>query len=222
VAAENTPAAPPFDAGLLEDVLARPAEPPHRFEDLIASEGGTLVVAARKPGKTTWELNLARSLILGGDFLGRFAVRRITGTGRVPQLRGVSRPARPVGRRSRGAPRLYLVNLRGRRNPFSSDDDRQRLADDLRAHEVESLVTDPFGRAYTGKSQNDPCEVGAWLADLDRWARGDVGATDVVLSAHAGVERGTGPRCVRPRGLGRQCGDPRNASSSPATDPTMA
>ncbi len=51
---------------------------------------------------------------------------------------------------------LYLVNLRGRRNPFGNDDDRQALAGRLREHEVESLIVDPFGRAYTGKSQNDP------------------------------------------------------------------
>jgi hypothetical protein len=41
-------------------------------------------------------------------------------------------------------------------------------------------------RAFTGNSQNDSGEVGSWLAELDRWARADCGALDVVLSAHAG------------------------------------
>ena len=65
VAAELAGQAPPFDADLLVDVLARPQEPPHRVDGLIPSQAGTLVVAQRKTGKTTLELNLARSLLLG-------------------------------------------------------------------------------------------------------------------------------------------------------------
>jgi hypothetical protein len=45
---------------------------------------------------------------------------------------------------------------------------------------------DPFGRAFVGKNQNDNGEVGAWLGELDRFARGEAGAKDVILSAHAG------------------------------------
>jgi hypothetical protein len=82
--------------------------------------------------------------------------------------------------------RLFIVNLRGRRNPLGHPDDRASLAAMLRTHEIETLLVDPFGRAYTGQSQNDPGEVGAWLADLDRFTRSDVGAKDLVLSAHAG------------------------------------
>jgi hypothetical protein len=43
----------PFDAGLLEEILARRAEPAHRVDGLIPSQAGTLVVAQRKVGKTT-------------------------------------------------------------------------------------------------------------------------------------------------------------------------
>jgi len=65
-------------------------------------------------------------------------------------------------------------------------EDRSRLAGLLRIHDVEAVIVDPFGRAYNGKSQNDPGEVTNWLVDLDRFVRGEVGATDLVLSAHAG------------------------------------
>jgi hypothetical protein len=82
--------------------------------------------------------------------------------------------------------RLYLVNLRGRRNPLGHAEDRVQLAADLRGRDVESLIVDPFGRAYTGKSQNDPGEVGSWLVDLDLFARGEVGAKDLILTTHAG------------------------------------
>lgn len=176
-----------FDAGTLAEVLARPAEPPHRVDGLIPSEASTLIVAQRKTGKTTLELCLARSLIVGGDFLGRFDVRPISG--RVGFLNfEVSAGQLARWARDLGIPedRLYLVNLRGRRNPLANPEDRAMLAAALREQQVESLIVDPFGRAYGGQSQNDSGEVGAWLTDLDYFARGEVGAVDLVLSAHAG------------------------------------
>src|SRR5665647_3597322 len=77
--AENEPDAPPFDAGTLGEILARPADPPMRVDGLIPWDSSALVVAQRKTGKTTLELNLARCLLTGEDFLGRFAVRPIDG-----------------------------------------------------------------------------------------------------------------------------------------------
>jgi hypothetical protein len=79
LAAEKEGSTKPFDAGLLEDILARRLEPPFRIEGLLPSEAGMLVVAQRKTGKTTFELNLARSLVTGQRFLGRFAVRPLAG-----------------------------------------------------------------------------------------------------------------------------------------------
>lgn len=57
---------------------------------------------------------------------------------------------------------------------------------ELRSRNVETLIVDPFGRAFDGASQNDAGEVGAWLVDLDRFAREEVGALDLILAAHAG------------------------------------
>jgi len=82
--------------------------------------------------------------------------------------------------------RGHLVNLRGRRNPLARGPDRPALAAWLRERDVEVLIVDPFGRAYTGASQNDSGEVGAWLVALDTFARGQAGAREVVLTAHAG------------------------------------
>jgi len=189
VAAELAGDAPPFDADLLVDILARPQEPPHRVDGLIPSQAGTLVVAQRKTGKTTLELNLARSLLLGEDFLGRFPVRRVTG--RVAVLNyevSAAQLARWADEAGVPTDRLYLVNLRGRRNPLGNAEDREHLAEHLRKHKAETLIVDPFGRAFDGKSQNDSGEVGAWLANLDRWARGDCGVADVILTAHTGWE----------------------------------
>jgi len=185
--AENEPDAPPFDAGTLGEILARPVDPPMRVDGLIPWDSSALLVAQRKTGKTTTLLNYARSLLTGEPFLGKFAVRPIEGTvaflnfevsagmlGRWADEHGIDRD------------RLYLVNLRGRRNPFTHPQDRALLADDLRARGTESLIVDPFGRAYPGKSQNDSGEVGAFLVDLDLFARAEVGAKDLMLTAHAG------------------------------------
>lgn len=179
----------PFDAGTLAEVLARPAEPAARVDGLIGWEASTLLVAQRKVGKTTMVLNLARSLLTGEPFLGSHNVRKLSSRSRVGLLNfEVSGGQLARWARDAGVPldRLYLVNLRGRRNPLEHPDERERLAQMLRAQRVETLIVDPFGRAYAGASQNDAGEVYAWLVKLDEFARADVGARDLVLTAHAG------------------------------------
>lgn len=177
----------PFDVGLLSEILARPQEAAYRIEELLPSKASLLVAALRKTGKTTMMLNLARVLVTGEKFLDRFAVRPIAGQ---VGILNYEMAGQQLGHWAAavGIPddRLVLANLRGRRNPLSHADDRARLADYLRSHTVESLIVDPFGRAFSGTSQNDAGEVGSFLADLDRFAREEVGAFDVVLTAHMG------------------------------------
>lgn len=179
----------PFDAGTLADVLARAAEPAARVEGLIPWQSSTLVVAQRKTGKTTLTLNLARCLLTGERFLGSLPVRPIAAGASVGFLNyEVSGAQLARWAEDAGVPRdrLFLVNLRGRRNPLAHPEDGDQLAELLRAHDVEALIVDPFGRAYSGTSQNDAGEVQAWLVALDRFARAEVGALDVILTAHAG------------------------------------
>lgn len=179
----------PFDAGTLKEILARPPAPPARVMSLIPARSSTLVVAQRKVGKTTLLLNLARSLLTGDEFLGEFGVLPVTG--RVGFLnfevdgQQLGRWAEEVGVPLDG---LYVVNLRGQPNPLRSGDARTRLAALLHEQGVEVLIVDPFARAFTGTSQNDAGEVGAFLTDLDIFARAEVGANELVLSTHAGWE----------------------------------
>ncbi|WP_280484147.1 ATP-binding protein [Nocardia farcinica] len=186
-AAEKAGPADPFDAGSLAELLARPPEAPYRVDGLVPADGGLLITAQRKTGKTTLVLNLARCLITGEHFLGGFPVQKVTGRVAVLNFevsgQQFARWAHDVGV---PADRLFVVNLRGRRNPFGNDADRAQLAALLRAQNAESVIVDPFGRAYSGTSQNDAGEVGAWLAQLDYFARTEVGASDIVLTAHAG------------------------------------
>ena len=187
VAAEKIADVPGFDAGTLAEVLARDPEPAHRAEGLIPWAASTLIVAQRKTGKTTLTLNLARALIEGGDFLGRFPVKPVAG--RVALLNFEVSAAMVAGWAAEAGvdpDRFVLVNLRGRRNPLRDPEDRAKLAALLREHAVESLIVDPFGRAFTGASQNDAAEVGAFLVDLDTFARAEAGVTDLILTAHAG------------------------------------
>ncbi len=185
--AETEPPSEPFDAGSLREILARPPEPPMRANGLVPSDADALIVAQRKTGKSTLVLNYGHALITGRDFLGAFPVRPIDGNVAMLNFE-VSAAMIARWAHEHGVPhdRLFLVNLRGRRNPLAHPEDRERLAKWLRDRDTEALMVDPFGRAYTGKSQNDPGEVGSWLVDLDVFARSEVGATDLVLSTHAG------------------------------------
>lgn len=188
LAAEADGARPGFDAGTLAEILARPAEPAARVDCVIPWEASTLITAQRKTGKTTLVLNLARSLLTGQSFLGEFAVQQIDQNVAVLNYEvsaaQLARWAHDIGYDD--PDRLLLVNLRGRRNPLGHAEDRAQLAQMLREHRTEVLIVDPFSRAFTGSSQNDAGEVGAFLTDLDRFARGEAGCRDLILTAHAG------------------------------------
>lgn len=187
LAREGADPSPPFDAGLLTDILDRPQEPRWRMTDLMPAEGSMLVVAQRKTGKTTLMLNAAHSLLTGEPFLNRFPCHVVTGTVAILNYE-VSGAQLATWAKHVGVPedRLFLANLRGRRNPLTYEEDRLLLGALLRDQGVESLIVDPFGQAFSGKSQNDAGEVGAWLSGLDAFARSEVGARDVILTAHAG------------------------------------
>ncbi|MFJ2533274.1 bifunctional DNA primase/polymerase [Microbacterium maritypicum] len=179
--------AEPFDAGSLAEILARPDTTRFRVDGLVLSEGFTTVVAARKTGKTTFNLNLADSLLTGRDFLGRFPVEPVEG--RIALLnfevaaKQVAHWANLVGV---DPDRFDIVTLRGRRNPLLHPQDRADLAEYLRAREVEFLFVDPLSRAFYGDNANDNTQMQRFLSDLDTFARSEVGATDVVLNVHAG------------------------------------
>lgn len=179
--------AEPFDAGSLAEILARPDTTRFRVDGLVLSEGFTTVVAARKTGKTTFNLNLADSLLTGRDFLGRFPVEPVKG--RIALLnfevaaKQVAHWAHLVGV---DPDRFDIVTLRGRRNPLLHPQDRVDLATYLREREVEFLFVDPLSRAFYGDNGNDNTQMQRFLSDLDAFARSEVGATDVVLNVHAG------------------------------------
>lgn len=177
---------PQPDAGYLSEFLGREQEETWRIDQLLPSSGRMLLTAQRKLGKTTLTGNLSRSLLTGEPFLGRFDVRRLDGC--VVALNYEVTPQQ-YGRwmADLGVPadRLYVINMRGRRNLLADAEGREGLAELIRKHEGEALIVDPFGRAYTGRSQNDAAEITLWLGDLDRVAEAS-GAQELIVTAHAG------------------------------------
>lgn len=177
---------PAPDVATLDDLLARPEQPLWRVEGLLPARGRLLLSAQRKTGKTTFTGGLARCLITGEPFLGRLPVQPVAG--RVVVLNyEVSGPTLARWYHQQGVPgdRCVIVNLRGTRNLLADERGRAELVDLLCAHDAEVLVVDPFGRAFTGKSQNDAAEVAPWLVQLDQVAEA-AGVHEVVLTAHAG------------------------------------
>jgi hypothetical protein len=146
------------------------------------------MTAQRKTGKTTVTGNQFRSLLTGEPFLGRFDVVKLAGC-IVALNYEMTSEQYAAWMDAIGVPRdrLYVVNLRGRRNLLADQAGRDELADMIRAHEGEVLAVDPFGRAFTGKSQNDSAEVTPWLVRLDDLAE-QAGAAELILTAHAGWE----------------------------------
>lgn len=185
--AEKRPPIAPYDAGTLGEILARPPQSKAHIEGLVPWEAGTLIVGQRKVGKITFNGNLCRSLINGGPFLGSFPVRPIDGN---VAILNYEMPGDTLAHwySAMQIPhdRLHINNLRGRANPLATEEERARLAEWLQVRDIEAIIYDPFGRAYTGKSQNYPGEVGIWLAELDRFTRGAAGIRDIFLCAHAG------------------------------------
>jgi hypothetical protein len=177
---------PAPDAALLSDLLTRQVAHAFRVDDLLPASGRLLLAAQRKTGKTIFTGNLAYSLITGTPFLGRFPVKPIDG--RVIAM-NYEVTGEQYGRwmDDIGIPgdRLFTINLRGRRNLLADEAGRTELVDMIREQNGEVLIVDPFGRAYTGKSQNDTSEVTPWLVRLDEVAQ-QAGIAELILTAHAG------------------------------------
>ena len=187
LAIEKVAEAPTFEAVLLADVPLYCPEEDFRITGLMPPNASTVLNAQHKAGKTTLALNLAHSLLLGEKFLGEFRVNPISG--RVAHLNyEVAGEQLGYWARQAGLPgdRFLQINLRGKRNPFAHPEDLERLAEKLRAHEVESLIVDPFGQAYPRTNQDSSGEVGGWLAELNLFAREQAGVCDLILVVHAG------------------------------------
>lgn len=186
---------------LFEKLLELPDLPAFRVEELIPSEGRTLISAQRKVGKTTWNLNLIRSLLTGEQFLGKYAVRPVSSDGRIAFMnyempeRKLRSWANDVGLNSQELKsRWGVITPQGRENPFNTETGRGRLADKLIAGNAQILIVDVFGSAYPEHDQNSAGMVRQWLDNNLTWMLYNSSIQDVILTAHAGKDETKGTR----------------------------
>lgn len=179
---------PQPETGLLSELLVDAGDLRWRIDGVLPSHGRMLLVAARKLGKTTITGNMARALLTGEPFLGTFPVNPLDG--RVVALNYEVTPSQYAAWMAEiGVPadRLFVINMRGRRNLLADEAGREELASLIKVNEGQVVIVDPFGRAFSGASQNDTTDVTAWLSALDQ-AVEQSKAEELILSAHAGWE----------------------------------
>ena len=117
--AEKAGPAMPFDWGWPGDFKDR-TKNPYRIEGSLPASGGLEAIAQRKAGKTTLILNLARSLITGEPFLGRFVTHRVTRSVVLLNYEASSDQLDWWVTESGITEGLFTVQLRGRRNPLGT------------------------------------------------------------------------------------------------------
>lgn len=171
-----------------EVLLAEPERSP-RIECVLPWDGTLWLSAQRKTGKTTMLANLSYSLLTGEKFLGQCAVVPLGPGERIAVLNfEVTAATLADWFNRRGVPmdRVVQVDLRGRANPFHDPKKLRALGDQLRGLNVKSVLIDTFSHGFTGDSQNDATQVRAWIRQANQWTRAVVGATDLVVTDHAG------------------------------------
>lgn len=174
---------------LASEVLTAEPERAPRIERVLPWDGTLWLSAQRKTGKTTMLANLSYSLLTGEKFLGECAVVPLAPNERVAVLNfevTAATLAEWFNRRSVPMDRVVQVDLRGRANPFHDAKKLRALGEQLRSLNVKSVLIDTFSHGFTGDSQNDATQVRAWIRQANQWVRAVVGATDLVVTDHAG------------------------------------
>lgn len=189
--------APPIygQAGLKEVIKDIPK---YRIDKLMLAGSDTLIVGAHKAGKTTFLLNLIRSLATGEPFLGAYDVTPTEG--RILFM-NYELPLVLLDEWTEkiGVPEEKLLTLTpsGYSNPLSSSAGREWLTDQMDKNEVEILIVDPFAAATKGLDINeqDNTAVRQWLEQSVSDVRaGAKYVTEAVLTHHSGKDAGKGAR----------------------------
>jgi Bifunctional DNA primase/polymerase, N-terminal/AAA domain len=178
---------------LVEDLAETPADLPTTIEGLHRTGFNALIAAAAKTGKTELGVEITRSLVDGGAFLGRFAV---SFEGRVAFVQYELDKAQMIDtfrlHGIRHADRISTLNLRGLRLPIESPIGRSWFVGWLREHDIRALVIDPLARAFTG-DEDKVTEMHPFLDALDGIKR-EAGVRDLFVIHHFGhgAERARG------------------------------
>lgn len=158
------------------------------IEDLLVIQGKAFLAAKAKAGKTTLCLSLLKSLVSGGDFLGRFKVTKPDGAiGYINMELTDSQMQRWTKRLSISeGSGIYFWNLRGKPNPLRSEASRRLLIEQIRSLGIKTLVIDTFAKIFPGNA-NDNSEVNRFLVMLDGVLE-SAGVEQLIMLVHAGHE----------------------------------
>lgn len=185
----------PEPAIMTVEELLESDSPPERIEGLVPSGATVVIVARAKTGKTTFALNLVRSLLRGEPFLGQFPVEPEPGA--IAYLNyemgdfSFGTYCQPLGI---GGDGFKAVGLKGLKSFMKNKTARSRLAKRLREINTTALVVDSLGQAFTGNDQNDNSEMLQWFAELEEWAREEIGVNEIYVISHAGKKASQGAR----------------------------
>lgn len=157
------------------------------IDGLIPINGTVTVVAAKKTGKSTFIYNVMHSLLTLEPLLGVFSVSSFEGRIGFVNYELTEEQAQDWFRRSPigTTDRIALWNLRGKPNPFRSDEALRDFANEVRALGIQVLILDPFSSAFRGGNSQDNDEV------KDFWLRTDAfkdasGVRELIVPVHAG------------------------------------
>lgn len=181
----DEPAAP---YSLVEE-LAKPDEPLTSRIDGLSFVGSRVTIAARaKTGKTTLEINLAKSLADGTPFLGGLAVTPPTGRIGVVNYEMSSTQLNTWFREAniQRPERIVPLHLQGRMMPLVSPKTQEWFIKWAKEREIEVLIMDPWSKMMVGcGSENSNDDVSAVTAILDH-IKAEAGIQDLFVIAHMG------------------------------------
>ncbi|MCH8564732.1 AAA family ATPase [Nesterenkonia sp. LB17] len=186
-----------------DEVEEGPAE---RIEGILFTGGKLGISAKAKAGKTTFTMNLVRSLTTGEPFLGEFETVPVQGTVGYLNYEMPKRKFQENARRM-GIDLNKVRVFHGREgfNPFTHPEQWRVIAEDFKAHGVEVLILDPLSNAFPFNSQDNAGEMRRFL-NLVNDLRIECGASEQIIVMHAGK----GHADHSPRGSSVQEDDPDN------------
>lgn len=179
----------PLSDSLDQFLVRQYEESGYVIEELMVFGTTVFLVAAAKTGKTSVNLNLIQSLADGTPFLGAFAVRQIRGRIAFFDFELDERMAQAWYKRIgiKNTDKVEHFAFRGFPNPFASPIALDQLAEELKFHDIEFLIIDPFSSIYSG-NPNENGEVKEFLKLLDAF-KVKSGVKHLVLSVHAGRDQ---------------------------------
>jgi hypothetical protein len=189
---------PPVITTLREELLIPDAPVAYRVDKIMPTGANVLLTAKYKTGKTTTMGNLAKALVDGGSFLGKFPTAQLTaGRGVAIFNYELSRDQfrtwlREIGVINQDA--IHMFNLRGIRLPLTQRWAQDKVIDWLGTRNISAWIVDPYARAMNGSGdENSNTDAGEFVAILDA-IKEEACVDELVMPIHTGRATESGDR----------------------------